>query len=120
MSKQVSPIFDALEDQARKYRKKHIVFEGARICRLAAKHRNEIEALRKERHLMRQHAERKNDTNGTVITGDFHWVEFEAAKCLCPALTDPRAEVQKKAWQWFLKQDYAQEFKTAPFAKTRF
>ena len=121
MAAQISPLFQAVEDEARRYPNNHkLVFEGAKLCRLAKKNEAEIQAFRLHRAMQRQHDQRKNSTGLTPIAGEFHWLEWEAAKLLHPDLKTPRASLKKIAFRAFMKKPYAEEYRPASFEKTRF
>lgn len=119
MGRQISPVFDALEDQARKYRKSYLVFEGARICQRAAEHRQEIKLVRQHRALMRKESAKVGKRNGAFVSGEIHPIEMEAIQLLCPGVNGKGKNVTK-AWQWVFKQDWGKEFLNAPYEKTRF
>ena len=121
MGRQVSPVFDALEDQARKHPRNHpLVYEGAHICQQAAKHHDEIQSVRQHRDVMRRNAFKIGKRNGAFVSGDIHWLELEAINLLEPETKIANAEAQTKAWQRVFKQPWGKEFLNAPYEKKRF
>ena len=120
MSKQVSPLFDAIEERARKYRDWKTVMGGAHICRLAAKHRKEIEEFRKYRALLRQTCNKKANINGALALLEHHPVEHEAMRWLCPDFAASTATRKREGLRWLEKQPYMQEFLPPKFEEVRF
>lgn len=120
MSKQVSPVFDAVEERARRYPKWDIVMRGASICRQAARQRQEIEGFRKYRKLLRDNANLKPNINGALALLEMHPLEAEAIAFICPDFTAPNSERQKRGLAWVKKQPWAEEFLPPKFEKVRF
>lgn len=112
-------IFQEVWDQAKRSNSKDMLIEAAAL-KLAAKAKaSEIRLIKAERKNWRKML-RRNDTNGTLATFDLHPLEYEACKILCPDLTHADWQAKQKAWQWVLKQPWAQEFRASPFVKSRF
>ena len=120
MSKQVSPVFDAVEARARRYPKWEVVKKGSSICRRAAQQRQEIEEFRNYRKLLRDNATLKPNINGALAMLEMHPLEAEAIMFLCPDFMAPNAERQKRGLRWVEKQDWAKEFLPPKFEKVRF
>ena len=120
MGVQVSPIFQAVEESARKTPwDRDRLLEAAALC-LAAKHKNdEIQAVRQNREAMRRACLRDGSRNATTPTLDLHPLELEAVRFLCPESQIAHWGAKKETWAWVLKQPWAQEFKAPPFEKVR-
>ena len=116
----LSPVFQALEDRLRKTQDPDWRCSAIALLMAAKQRWREIDAVRAERYRQRTQMERRNDTNGTVITGDLHALEHECIKLMEPDITIPRGDLQKLAWQRVLKTKWGKDLLTAPFAKTRF
>ena len=120
MGTQVSPIFDELEAQARRYPTPGNVMTGAWLCYQAKEKAGEIFAMRQERDIQRKNSERKNSTNGTISTLDIHPLEWQAACLLLPELDSHDPTVLTGAIRKMLKTEWGKEFSPSPFEKTRF
>lgn len=126
MGVQISPLFQAVEDQARKYNagpkseaSVRKVFEGARICWRAKKHKAEIIQFRRNRELLRKNCNQEGKRNGHLKTGEIHTIEWEAAMYLCPLLKTADWQAQIRGIDWVLEQPWC-DFHAAPIERTRF
>ena len=120
MGAQVSPIFDAVEAEARRDRTGEKVITGAAICYRAKEQAGEIHMMRVARDVMRHNLQQRNDINGNLLTLDMHPMEYEACEYLCPLLKTADWQAQARAWRWILKQEWGQEFGAPQYEKTRF
>lgn len=120
MTGQVSPLFDEVEAQARRYRDPYRVARAAVICKMAREHQEGIEEHRVYRHKMREIATREPKRNGSIALLDMHPVELEAISFLCSDFRAPNAQRQKDGLKWVKKQPWAKEFLPPEFAKERF
>ena len=120
MGKQVSPVFDAVEAEARRHRDPYRVAKAAVICKMARKHKSEINALRDYRQKLREVATREPKRHGTLAMLDMHLLELEAIAFLCPEFRAPNGEQQKKGLRWVEKQDWAKEFLPPAYEKVRY
>ena len=110
----MSDIFDAVQDSTKK--SANAKDFAARVALVLASkiQRAEIDQVRRERALIRNNTLRKSGINGALITLDLHPLEYQACELLCPELKLADNQAKKKAWQWILKQPWAQEFKASP------
>ena len=93
----------------------------AHMLLLAAKFRqHEIEDIRRNRYELKQKDTRRPDINMMTVVMEMHPLELEAIKLLCPALAVGNSKGKKEAWQWVLKQPWAEEFKPGPIEKRYF
>jgi hypothetical protein len=119
MGVQISPVFQAVEEAARKYRTTDLVFQGAMICRRAMARRKEIQQLRESRERMRRHAEQVGARNGHLLTGEIHPIELEAIHLLRPDLASARGHDLTREWREILKQPWGKEFAATTIERTR-
>ena len=120
MSNQISPLFQAVEDEARKRPTQERIETAAAICYEARRREAEIIQFRVNRELQRKHCEQEGKRNGHLMTGEIHPVELLAAEFLCPELKTSSWLAQMRAWRWVLKQDWGRDFDAAPIQRTRF
>lgn len=112
-----SPLFQELYQHWRRVKNPAAKASISRLLLDAKRHSTEINILRAERARERATDTKRPDVNGTRMTGAMHMLELEACRVLCPELRVGRGSVKTKAWEWVLKQPWAQDLNTAPMAK---
>ena len=120
MGAQLTPLFQAVEDRARRYRTWTTVSKGAAICQRAYDARDEIAQFREYRKAVQHEMMRVGKRNGAIALLDMHPVEYEAAGFVCPEFVSPNAERQREGLRWLEKQDFMGEFLPPKFEKRRF
>ena len=120
MGVQLTPLFQAVEDHARRFRTWRNVSKGAAICQRAYDVRDEIQQFREYRKLVQHEMMRVGKRNGAIALLDMHPVEYEAVTYLCPEFSKPNSERQREGLRWLEKQDYMSEFLPPNFEKKRF
>ena len=114
----MSDIFDAIQESTRRAKSAEDFADRSALVLAARSRRAEIDAVRREREWTRRNLRLKSGINGALLTLDLHPLEYRACELLCPELRLADNKAKKKAWQWILKQPWAQEFKATPAEQT--